>query len=70
MFHARLTAHREIIPPFVPLAGRPDDASLMPAETNFDELLAEFDDESKLEELDHELEARYEESLWEACRAE
>ncbi|KAJ7096300.1 hypothetical protein C8R44DRAFT_748804 [Mycena epipterygia] len=70
MFHARLTAHREIIPPFVPLPGRPDDASLMPAETNMDDLLAELDGESKLEELDHELEARYEESLWEACRAE
>ncbi|KAJ7497315.1 hypothetical protein FB451DRAFT_1210947 [Mycena latifolia] len=69
-FHARLPIHRELVPPLVVTPPwKPEDTSLLPAETDTDELLAELDDESKLDELDRQLEAGYEKYLWEASRA-
>lgn len=67
-FLARLPLHRELVPPFVHLPGRPDGMSLMPTETNVDELLAELDDESELDELDRQLEAKYEADLWQESK--
>ncbi|KAJ6586944.1 hypothetical protein DFH09DRAFT_239301 [Mycena vulgaris] len=70
LFYERLPAHREIVPPFVLLPRRLPDTFLLPAETNTDTLLAELDDESKLDKLDRQLEARYQKELWQASKAE
>ncbi|KAJ7703175.1 hypothetical protein B0H17DRAFT_1042074 [Mycena rosella] len=70
MFPARLPIHRELAPLFVIPPRRPENTSLLPAETDADELLFELDDESKLDVMDRQLEAQYEKELWQASKAE
>ncbi|KAJ7170535.1 hypothetical protein C8R43DRAFT_979740 [Mycena crocata] len=69
LFHARLPLHRELIPPFVLFSRRSEDTLLMPTETKDNEMLAELDDESALDEVDGESEIRYEKSLWQGLKA-
>ncbi|KAJ7462330.1 hypothetical protein B0H11DRAFT_2241464 [Mycena galericulata] len=64
LLHARLPLHRELVPPFVQFSQKTDVGSLMSTETNIDDLMAELDDESELDELDRQLEARYQADLW------
>jgi len=65
VFYTRLPPHRELIPPFVALY-RSEDTSVMPVETDIDELLAELDDEFELDKLDYQLQVHYEKTLWQA----
>ncbi|KAJ7770224.1 hypothetical protein DFH07DRAFT_269970 [Mycena maculata] len=69
MLYARLSLHRELVPPFVQFPGKPENTSLMPTETDVDELMAELDDESELDKLDRQLEGRYEADLWQESKA-
>ncbi|KAJ6593921.1 hypothetical protein B0H19DRAFT_1092836 [Mycena capillaripes] len=68
-FYTRLPLHRELAPLFVPLPGKSDDISFALPDIDMDELLAELDDESKLDELDRQLDARCEKDLWQALSA-
>ncbi|KAJ6499926.1 hypothetical protein C8R47DRAFT_1211525 [Mycena vitilis] len=65
-FYARLPLHRELVPPVILLSNKEDAISFASPETEINEILAELDDEFELDELDHQLEARYEENLWQA----
>ncbi|KAK7057173.1 hypothetical protein R3P38DRAFT_2839714 [Favolaschia claudopus] len=67
-FHGQLPLHRELVPPVV-LHVESDGVSLIPNEENEEELLAKLEDEERaLNELDQQLERRYEENLWKGAR--